>query len=134
MYLESRQFMVGRQFKVGRRTIVHTSSGSGGSPGGSTGNNKIGTWITTSTHGTLSCATQFVLSLTSFNLEPQSEEVSTPNLPKGKVAVTFSSGGGKSSKVSAGKFKGRVLGGGSRANVYGTRCVVSLCMYITIPV
>ncbi|KZV67565.1 hypothetical protein PENSPDRAFT_48543 [Peniophora sp. CONT] len=92
-----------RQFQVGRRTIVHTSSGSGGSPGSdSVGGGKIGTWITTSTH------------------EPQSEVVSTPNLPKDKVAVTFGGGGGKASRVSSGKFKGRVLGGGSRANIHGT--------------
>lgn len=57
-------------------------------------------------------------------IEPQSEVVFTPNLPKGKVAVTFSSGGGTASKVSSGKFKGRVLGGGSRANIYGTRYVL----------
>ncbi|VDB88223.1 unnamed protein product [Peniophora sp. CBMAI 1063] len=93
-----------RHFEPERRTIIHTSSGSGGSPGsdsGSVGGSKIGTWITTSTH------------------EPQSEVVSTPNLPKGKVAVTFSSGGGKASKVSGGKFKGRVLGGGSRQDIFG---------------
>lgn len=44
--------LLSRQFHVGRRTIVHTSSGSGGSPGSdSVGGGKIGTWITTSTHG-----------------------------------------------------------------------------------
>ena len=52
--------------------------------------------------------------------------VNTPNLPKGKVAVTFSSGGGKASKVSGGKFKGRSLGGGSRIDVFGTRWVIHL--------
>ncbi|KZV65967.1 hypothetical protein PENSPDRAFT_562465, partial [Peniophora sp. CONT] len=35
-------------------------------------------------------------------------------------AVTYSSGGGKTSKVTSGAFKGRLLGGGERSRIYGT--------------
>lgn len=38
-------------------------------------------------------------------------------------AVTYSSGGGQTSTVFSGAFKGRSLGGGSRSHIYGTRCV-----------
>lgn len=66
-----------------------------------------------------------------------SKKVPTPNLLGGNsAAITYSSGGGKASKVGSGAFQGRTLDGGSRSDVYGTRCVVHswrLGLYLMAP-
>ncbi|VDB88221.1 unnamed protein product [Peniophora sp. CBMAI 1063] len=49
-------------------------------------------------------------------------EVSTPHVMGGKSsASTYSNGGGKATKASSGAFKGSLLGGGTRSDIYGTR-------------
>ncbi|VDC04650.1 unnamed protein product [Peniophora sp. CBMAI 1063] len=50
-----------------------------------------------------------------------SKTISTPHLLGGQAsAVTYSSGGGKTSKITSGAFEGRTVGGGSRSGIYGT--------------
>ncbi|VDB88215.1 unnamed protein product [Peniophora sp. CBMAI 1063] len=48
-------------------------------------------------------------------------QIPTPNLPSGKSSSsTYGNGGGEMVKAGSGPFKGELLGGGTRTEVYGT--------------
>ncbi|KZV67567.1 hypothetical protein PENSPDRAFT_611247 [Peniophora sp. CONT] len=97
-----------RRISVGHASSAHGGSSHGSShAGGYSGGSKVS--------GSGSGASKSVGS------GPHGQHVSTPNLPVGEhSAATYSNGGGKPSQMNSGPFKGALLGGGTRSEVYGT--------------